>query len=239
MARKKAISDEKLIEKFDQYLVEECSNNAKLFKIPKFGEYLRSNGHPNVADTTIRRNKTFRKVINERKAQSQQDSYQIIIAHKTLDVDSFMMTNRTPKAVRRALVELDRYYKKIAEVALEYKREADKSREFQEKFEQQHHILTEKEQQLNEQLKVNKDLEAENKKLHELIKTSIYPEIANELLKAEGLLKSNTQIITDDYLNTKVLTADSKIQFNKESLILENHDRIINIKNLLDSKTKY
>ena len=45
MARKKLISDEELVEMFEHYLEEKCNSNIKLFKIPQFGEHLRTNGY--------------------------------------------------------------------------------------------------------------------------------------------------------------------------------------------------
>ena len=53
MARKKYIDNQELLLLFEHYLLEHCSNNPRLFKIPQFGNYLRSNGFPQVADTTI------------------------------------------------------------------------------------------------------------------------------------------------------------------------------------------
>ena len=69
MARRKHIEDVEIIEHFEKYLQEECSNNVTLFKIPRFGDYLRKNGFPSVADTTLRRNTSFREVLAERKAK--------------------------------------------------------------------------------------------------------------------------------------------------------------------------
>ena len=60
MARRKHIEDIEIIEHFEKYLLEECSNDVTLFKIPRFGDYLRNNGFPNVADTSLRRNTVFR-----------------------------------------------------------------------------------------------------------------------------------------------------------------------------------
>lgn len=247
MARKRAIADCDLMLLFERYLEDVCSNDAKKFKIPQFGKYLRDNGYPHVSDTTLRRNNKFRKVIDSRKELSQQEHYQTIIAHKSLDVESFMMTNRTPQAIKKALVELNQYYKRVIEAALGFKKEADRYRDLQEKFEKQLDTLNKTDEELKNQFQRSKALEIENKKLKELIKTTVYPEIANELLKAEGLLKSENQIIRDDYLSTSIITADSHIDFNADTNIISNDyqnspeksNRVIDIKNLLDKKTRY
>ena len=125
MARKKYIDNQELLLLFEHYLLEHCSNNPRLFKIPQFGNYLRSNGFPQVADTTIRRNKEFRQALNDKLELFEDDSYQTVITYKTLDVERFLMTNRTPKAIKSALVELNGHYKRIVDAAIAYKDEVE------------------------------------------------------------------------------------------------------------------
>ena len=233
MARRRLISDEDLFEKFEEYVINECSNDISLFKLPKFGDYLRTTGFPEVTDTTLRRNKKFRITIGKRKAEAEDEEFQTIITYKTLDIDSFMMTNRTPRAIRSALVELNKYYKRIVEVALKYKDEAE--------------VLVIENKKIQEQLQTatsnseeRKALIDENNALKSIIKTTVYPENANELLKAEGLLKSENRIISDEYLASQIITADSKIDFQSESTNTDEvQNKIVSIKNLLDSKTNY
>lgn len=233
MARRKQISDDVLFEKFEDYLLTKCSNNISLFKLPRFGDYLRNNGFPKVADSTLRRNELFRQTIERRKAEYEDEDYQTTITYKTLDIDSFMMTNRTPRAIRSALVEMNKYYKRIVEISLKYREEVE--------------LLLNKNQILQNQLEAltysgdeNKSLKREVKALKKIIKTTVYPEIANELLKAEGLLSLDTKIITDDYLATQIITADSTIDFHSKSTEKTGtQNKVVSIKNLLDSKTNY
>lgn len=236
MARKKSIDDNELLKRFEEFLEQECSNDMSLFKIPKFGEHLRANGFPNVADTTLRRNGVFRGLLAERKAKYEEEEYQVVITYKTIDVDSFMATNRTPSAIRTALTELNQSYKKIVEAALEYKDIAEKLQAENEVLKTQNRILTKKNSTQN-------TLEEENKKLHAILKTSVYPEIANELLKEEGILQSDHQVITNEFMSSNVLTAASEIDFHEEKAAsrgdLKNANKVVAIKDLLDSKTGY
>lgn len=241
MARRKHIEDVEIIEHFEKYLQEECSNNVSLFKIPRFGDYLRKNGFPSVADTTLRRNTSFRELLAERKAkyEEEEEEYRTVITYKTIDVDSFMATNRTPNAIRTGLSELNLYYKKVAEAALEFKNE-------NEKLQDENEELKEQIQQLLQKETSRKALETENIKLRALIKSSVYPEIANELLKEEGILQSEQQVITDEFMANNILTADSEINFH--SNITNSKDdkgdirkpkKVVAIKDLLDSRTNY
>lgn len=241
MARRKHIEDVEIIEHFEKYLQEECSNNVTLFKIPRFGDYLRKNGFPSVADTTLRRNTGFREVLAERKAKydEEEEEYRTVITYKTIDVDSFMATNRTPNAIRTGLSELNLYYKKVAEAALEFKNENEKLQDETEKLKEQIQQLIQKETS-------RKALETENIKLRALIKSIVYPEIANELLKEEGILQSEQQVITDEFMANNILTADSEINFHSDITNSKDDEgdigkpkKVVAIKDLLDSKTNY
>lgn len=241
MARRKHIEDVEIIEHFEKYLQEKCSNNITLFKIPRFGDYLRNNGFPSVADTTLRRNTGFREVLAERKAKydEEEEEYRTVITYKTIDVDSFMATNRTPNAIRTGLSELNLYYKKVAEAALEFKNENVKLQDENEELKEQIQQLLQKETS-------RKALETENIKLRALIKSSVYPEIANELLKEEGILQSKQQVITDEFMANNILTADSEINFHSDITNSKDDEgdigkpkKVVAIKDLLDSRTNY
>ena len=236
MARKKSISDDELIHLFEQYLISQCSCDLSLVKSPRFGDYVRNHGYQNVAATTLRRNKRFRDFLKESEIKYQDENYEAVITYKTIDPDNFMAKNRAPGAMKRALVEISQYYKKIANIAASYKQEADKLRSLNSELQSTNEDLKQKLQRENE-------LSDENQKLLQIIKTSVYPEIANELLKAEGLLKYSQKVISEDFLADNIITADSEIDFHSGGLIEQENPqkstKVVSIKNLLDSKTNY
>lgn len=130
-------------------------------------------------------------------------------------------------------MELNRHYKRIVKVALQFKDEAETLREKNKKVE----LKIEKAE--NEE-KEMKELQDEVVKLRSILKTSVYPEIANELLKEEGLLKSDTKVITDKFLASQIITADTEIAFSKETISQSgSKSKVVNIKNMLDNATKY
>ena len=150
-----------------------------------------------------------------------------------------MATNRTPNAIRTGLSELNLYYKKVAEAALEFKNENVKLQDENEELKEQIQQLLQKETS-------RKALETENIKLRALIKSSVYPEIANELLKEEGILQSEQQVITDEFMVNNILTADSEINFHSDTTNskddkgdIRKPKKVVAIKDLLDSKTNY
>ncbi|MFQ7323814.1 hypothetical protein [Streptococcus parasanguinis] len=151
------------------------------------------------------------------------------------------MTNRTPKAIKSALMELNNYYKRVVDAAIEYKEEASKLKTRVSELKNEVAQLNEKNAEIKEQTALNKELLEENKKLRNLLKTSLYPDIANELLKEEGLLKSDQQLVTKKYLSENVITSDTKISFEKHTHTEKqtSKSKILEIKDLLDNKTKY
>jgi hypothetical protein len=135
--------------------------------------------------------------------------------------------------MKATLMELNRHYKRIVEVALQFKDEADKLREINKKLE----LKTEKAENDEKERKEHQD---EVVKLRSILKTSVYPEIAKELLKEEGLLKSDTKVITDEFLASQIITADTEIDFSKETISQSgSQSKVVNIKNMLDNATKY
>jgi hypothetical protein len=134
------------------------------------------------------------------------------------------------------LVEISQYYKKIANIAASYKQEADKLRALNSELQSTNEDLKQKLQRENE-------LSDENQKLLQIIKTSVYPEIANELLKEEGLLKYSQKVISEDFLVDNIITAESEIDFHSGGFIEQENPqkstKVVSIKNLLDSKTNY
>ena len=50
--------------------------------------------------------KNFRQALNDKLELFEDDTYQTVITYKTLDVERFLTTNRTPKAIKSALMEL-------------------------------------------------------------------------------------------------------------------------------------
>ena len=241
MARKKLIEDEVLITILEDYLIQECQGNYKFFKLPRFGDYLRNNGYPEVADTTLRRNIVFREYLETLKHKYEDEGMLAVLTYKTLDVDNFLRIHSSLPALKQGLVKLNDHHKRIAEVAIEFKKEVEVLKKEKSILQDQLEIMKQELSDNKEKLMADKRLEKENQKLRNLIKSSVYPEIANELLKADGLLKSDSDVIQVSYLQNEILTADSEINFhqNDTSQTSSKQSKVVNIKSLLDSKTNY
>lgn len=115
MARKKAITTDELIHLADQYRI---ANPGMKIKIPEFGNFVRSNGHSNVQDYTIRRDPKVCEHIHTLNAQAAAIRETDLVTYHTLDIDAFIRKNLTPAKLKAALTQLDQYYCRIAEHAV-------------------------------------------------------------------------------------------------------------------------
>lgn len=223
MGRKVIIETDKLINLIDKYIIEECSGTPSKLKIPALADYVRRNGYPKLNDNIIRRNDEARKYINSLKETEEIKFNNIAITYHTLNVDKFLETNSSKNSLKTALIERDNYYRNIAMATTFYK---DLSSKHEKKIAELETIIKELQlkldttylQQLNTLDKVDtikkssKELEIENKLLHDIIDTYVYPEIANELLKKSGLLKNTGNFIDVKKLEKEIVSPSTKIQ---------------------------
>jgi uncharacterized protein Yka (UPF0111/DUF47 family) len=59
--------------------------------------------------------------------------------------------------------------------------------------------------------KDNKRYIDENRKLRDIINTYVYPEIANEILKENGIVKNNSDIVDSEVINKEVFNSETDV----------------------------
>lgn len=216
MGRKAILSDEKLVELLEHFFIEKCEKNPSMIKIPAFAEYIRNSGYPDVKDYIVRRNETVRKRIRQLKDASEEDIIQSAVVFRNMDIDEFLAHRTSPAALKKALSEREEYYRHLS-ISANYCINEKKNLE-------QKVISLEKENERicaeNEMLE--KELESCKKQMHELkdtqnklkafIDTYVYPEIANELLKQDGLIKETAGIVDVNLMETKVIDANTDVK---------------------------
>lgn len=215
MGRKADYTQEELNGWLNKYLVEKCNSDTALLSIPKLGQYLRENG-VDIADYTLRRNLILRNKIDEYKNNFHADLEEIVFGYKTLDVDLFLNNNTSKSALKESLIALDNTYNRSMIAAMQFAKE-------NKKFKTKNEELKEKNDELENELKVVKDdleddkkqlleLKRENQKLKRLIKDYVYPEIANELLKQEGIVFETAGIVKEDAVQDKLVREETDIK---------------------------
>lgn len=215
MARNKLITDKELLKLIQKFLEEKCGGNASKLKLPAIAEYVSQTGYPGYRVETLRRNKAARDYIDTLMDTAEGKALVTVVTYKSLDIEAFLTANTTHQSMTRALTQLDTYYKTIADSAVllngKYK-ELEKQVEI---------IANERDnalKQLNEltishqaTTNLNKILKKENEIYKKVLSDYVYPDIANELLKKEGILKKSSSYIESDVLETKIITSSTCI----------------------------
>jgi hypothetical protein len=216
LGRKRLISDEKILILLNDFLIEACEGNINLFKIPVFGEYVRSNGYSNISDRLIRRNKALLNKIAELQVSEKSIDDHIISTFKTIDTQKFIENNRTKQAIVSSLTKLNSYYYSVYEAAVRINEHSKKVIESGVKINEEVKLLrvksksddSEKEELRNEL----QELKGQNKKYKEIIETYVYPEIANELLVKDGLLKNTSDTVKESAMKKEIISSDTSIK---------------------------
>ena len=151
----------------------------------------------------FRRNDAVKRRIDE--INELRESFGLSLAYKTLDADALIYANPTRASLKAALVELDRSWREVYERAVKLSsentallsnnhaimRDADMLRA--EIVSLKDHISN-----LNRQ---TTDLLAENRYLKSALEDWLYPDIANEILKNEGVINNVVSNVADDVMD--------------------------------------
>jgi shikimate kinase len=196
---KTKLSNDDIIILIDKYFFEINREQLKSLKFTKIAEYLSQRTGLNIPEDKIRRDKKISAHVKELKNQARNSIQSTSIVYVPLDVRQFLDKNRTTSSLKKVLIERDQYYKSICELAL--------------KISDEDRLLIKKVSELSESIKALKE-ENQNKidlldeanrniiylrkqfeKLKNILKNSVYPEIANELLREVNLIKDGERMI--------------------------------------------
>ena len=215
MGRKAKIEDVALLNLLDQFFVGTCKRDVSMLKIPAFAEFVRKNGYDDVQDYIIRRNSAVRARIEELKNNADEAYQNRAVVFRNLDIDSFLAKNTSPASLKKALVERDNYYQQLSESAgyciKKYNEQDEKIVSLMAELDMlksENDSLTKDNLQLKDK---TRNQQKELQKLRIFIDTYINPEIANELLMQDGLLKTTSGIVLSDAVEEHLVKADSEV----------------------------
>lgn len=202
-----------LINIVERYYLE--NNPVKRPKYSDFGKFARSIGY-DIGDHIFRKSTAVRDYLDKRECTDEKNLKMSVAVFDTLDTERFVMINNTPSKLKKALQERDMYYR---DVTLSAGRIFDKNKELEgvnAHVREENQKLSNEIKELNEAFtKLKKDynaLKARDRSQRSIIDTWLNPEIANELLKREGLLKETAGIVNEEVLEKKLVTGSSDIQ---------------------------
>lgn len=222
MARPKKMDDESMLSLVQQFYAEKCNDDPELLKIPAIGEYIRSKGH-DVQDHLIRRNELIKDYIASLNKNNEAIKVTTVSVFKDMDIDDFLKKNRSPQALKKALVERQNYYMQVASSASAIFNENKKLKEKLKNLEKE---ISELEEKLESASSTGKETllgfhEAKRKVriLQDLVDTYVYPEIANELLVQKGILKKTESMVDQKAVEEKLVKPADNVRKIENNLI--------------------
>lgn len=210
MARKRIITTEELIKNLDEYIVE---NNGVVPSIPNLGEYLRGKGIP-IKDYTIRRDKSFRDYYDTVGKNANISAENEVVVYNTLDIPAFIAKNNSIAKMTQALATRDQYYSNICSKASRAINEKNKLEEKVKKLDKELLFVEDMLEEAEENCKKD-EIIAMRKALvaiKQTLNSYIYPDMANAVLKKDGLLEVVNSVIPDELADKMLMNATDDIE---------------------------
>lgn len=217
MARTKTYNTKEIIGLLNEYNIE---NPGVKVTIPKFGTYIRSKGY-DIKDHTLRRDEKFRECLNELNKEDDAKSLNDLVTYKTVDAEAFITKNNTKAKLKESITNRDNYYASIAANAVKAIQDRNESLERIKELECEINEFKETIKELETKLQNEKSKvkEANTKEkdntiltLKRILDDYVYPDMANAILKKEGILEVVNSLVSDDIVDKNTMRADSSIK---------------------------
>ena len=202
MARPRKTDSDELVALVDSYFTTEAAGNPAKLKCSLLEEYAARLGKAAKA-YDFRRDEKVRHRIDELKALVRNENglgIQLGNPYKSLDVERLMKTRRDPDELRTALGELDAYWRYVYESTLQARQRAEADAAEKRTLEEKCRVLSEENDALRkDQSSIRletRHLTVENRYLRKMLRTYLYPALANEILVEERQLKDPDTEIT-------------------------------------------
>ena len=238
MARPRKMTVEQMISVVDSYYLARAERNAKLLKCSLIAAYAvelgyQANGYDFARNLEVREHIERMKCYAE--AEAEDYHYEkILTTYKSLDVVGFIRSNKEYHQLVKALTELDSYWKRVYEQADMTASQNKKLMHEKAKCELTlKEAIAEGENMKSDNAalsQTNNKLVAENRYLRKMLRTYLYPAIANEILIDEGVFTEADIRATDKAIKDMVefstplslresVASDIQIQSEEEELL--------------------
>lgn len=202
MARPKKTDSDKLVAIVDSFFTSEAAGNPAKLKCSLLEEYASRLGERAKA-YDFRRDEKVRRRIEELKALVRNENgmgIQLGNPYKSLDVSKIMKTRQDPNALRTALGELDSYWRCIYESTLQIRKDsvavASERKQLEndcESIRKEYRIIQKERDDYRSEVR---RLTVENRYLRKMLRTYLYPALANEILRDDNQLKNSETEVT-------------------------------------------
>ncbi len=210
MARPRKTDTEELIQIVDSFFMTEAAGDPSKLKCSLLEGFAARMGKAAKA-YDFRRDPQVRGRMEELKSMVLNENGMQMLngsAYKSMDIEKVLRSRRNPDELRKALGDLDSYWKQVYNRSVSV---ADKNRELQKKMRQMEDDMeaSEKKTQaaesgMKESGAEKNKLVKENRYLRKMLKTYLYPALANEILSQENMLDNPDTEVTDKAKNRMV-----------------------------------
>lgn len=236
MARPRKADADELIQLVDSYFTTEAAGDPSKLKCSFLERFAARNGK-DIKAYDFRRYPEVRERMEELKAMVLNENGMQMLkgnSYKSLDIASVLKARRDPDELRKVLGEMDAYWKQVYEKCISLSRE---NMEFQNTIRQLKNdnsafaqSVQAKETDTGRILWEKNKLAAENRYLRKMLKTYLYPAVANEILKQENLLENPDTEVTEAAMErmadvgipasfSEAVSADRKMRSREEELL--------------------
>lgn len=223
MARPRLFTEDELIALINEYYLEYPN---RMIKTSDLERYANAHGHPNFKAYSIRRCAKAKQYIDQINASNQVTLETTIVTWRQLDVDAFLNLNRSRNDLKNALIQRDNYYGEVCRSAGEFLRDKehleDKIRRMKSEINDLKSQIAELEQMNTN--KINRYSQEMLSKMKKVLDTYVYPDIANEILKKEGLDSLFSLYVNPESVESEMITPESVLEISSNQTTTSDED---------------
>ena len=235
MARPKKINTDDMIQIVNAYFKTEAAGNPDRLKCSLLEEFAERNGY-SVKAYDFRRDINVRKHLEVLKQMVLDDNGMRIIlgeSYKNLDVNRILKVRRDPDELRKVMGEMDDYWKQVYENSIETTKKAAEFRKEKEYLKVELKSVTQRlcdyQKDSSEAVANNKALLLENRYLRKMLKTYLYPALANEILQQDNLIKNADSKVTE-HAKDKLIDGKFPVALREATEVdrkIQNHEEVL------------
>lgn len=223
MARPRLFTEDELIALINEYYLEYPNRMVKTSDLER---YANAHGHPEFKSYSIRRCAKAKQYIDQINANNQVTLETTIVTWRQLDVDAFLNLNRSRNDLKNALIQRDNYYGEVCRSAGEFLRDKehleDKIRRMKSEINDLKSQIAELEQMNTN--KINRYSQEMLSKMKKVLDTYVYPDIANDILKKEGLDSLFSLYVNPESVESEMITPESVLEISSNQATTSDED---------------
>ena len=232
MARPRLFTEDELIALINEYYLEYPN---RMIKTSDLERYANAHGRPNFKAYSIRRCPKAKQYIDQINANNQVTLETTIVTWRQLDVDAFLNLNRSRSDLKNALIQRDNYYGEVCRSAGEFLNDKNrleaKITRMQSEINDLKNQIAELEQMNTK--RINRYSQVMLSKMKKVLDTYVYPDIANEILKKEGLGSLFGLYVNPESVESEMITPESVLEITSHQNISDEDDTVDSIQDLM------